>query len=125
MKGWSIILSRVQCDFLVDHVDEGRPVIHDRNEDTTRAALIARELIRYDQNESLVGRPKRTMLTDRGRECVCVILGEYADALFKTGYINARPVINLPPKKKRKLAYDAPLLKVEAEKATEGELDHA
>lgn len=74
-------LSRTQCDFLIDHIDSAHPLRHDNNEDRTRSALISRNLIRYEYAPTIVGRPRATVLTQLGREVVCIVLGQYADAL--------------------------------------------
>lgn len=49
----------------------------------TRRSLLAQELIRYDWAPSShhTGFPKATVLTEIGREVVCIILGHYADNL--------------------------------------------
>ncbi len=70
-------LSRMQCDMLIDHIDQVRPITRcspGLNEDSTRNSLITKKLIRYVQSENVVGRPKGTELTRFGREVVCAVL---------------------------------------------------
>lgn len=45
----------------------------------TTKALQGRGLIRYPSRNKIT--PSETMLTEQGRQVVCVILGQYADAL--------------------------------------------
>ncbi len=77
-------LSKLQREFLIDHVDGVRPFIDQQIENMTRESMIARGLVRYHpQSRSHLGRPDGTALTNDGREALCTILGQYADALCR------------------------------------------
>lgn len=77
-------LSKLQRDFLVDHVDGLRPFVDQPIENQTRESLVARKLVRYEPlARSQLGAPNGTMLTDAGREALCWLLGQYADALMR------------------------------------------
>jgi hypothetical protein len=76
-------LSKLQRELLIEHVrDHVRPFSHDRDEAATRAGLISRGLIRWEPDtRSRIGVPDGTVLTELGREAVCLVLGWYIDAL--------------------------------------------
>jgi hypothetical protein len=78
-------LSKFQRDFLIEHIDRQVPII--RAEHGARAktanALIAAGMLRLVPTGARF--PQGTKLTDVGREAVCIILGEYADALSRAG----------------------------------------
>jgi hypothetical protein len=83
-------LTKLQRDFLIDHVDGFKPFHNERSENATRESLIARKLIRWEPEPiGSLGMPKGTVITDPlGREARAMILGWYADALI--GAIAAR-----------------------------------
>lgn len=76
-------LSKLQRDLLIEHVRQDmRPFTTAQPESSTRASLILRGLIRYEPDDrSMLGVPEGTVLTERGRAAVCVVLGWYMDAL--------------------------------------------
>lgn len=77
-------LSKLQREFLIDHVDGLRPFADQPVENATRAALLWRKLIRYEPpRTNRLGRPNGTVLTDDGREALGFILGCYADSLTR------------------------------------------
>jgi hypothetical protein len=85
-------MPKAQRDFLIEHVNGLQTI--DVGEDTrTRTALFARDLIRYVGAGRSTERPHFTALTDLGREVVCSILGDYADALVKSGCLEEVPLI--------------------------------
>ena len=97
-------LSKQQRDFLIDHIDGPHP-ISQGYETFVRNALEARGLVCFDLPQSL--RPKTTIITELGREIVCAILGDYADALVRSGVIEKAPPIELewsPPLQETNLA---------------------
>ena len=77
-------LSKLQREFLLGHDADGfRPFFNDKQENDTRASLLARKLVRYEPPvKNKLGCPAGTILTDPlGRQARAVILGDYADAL--------------------------------------------
>jgi hypothetical protein len=75
-------LSAAQKEYLVDHLDGKRAIANrDAHEIRTRGALIARKLIQH--KETITSRPTATVLTDKGRDALCAILGEYAEQLMR------------------------------------------
>ena len=92
-------MPKIQRDFLIEHVNGAQTI--DVGEDTrTRTAMFARDLIRYVGAGKDGERPHFTALTELGREVVCSILGDYADALVKSGCLEDAPliVVNKSPK---------------------------
>lgn len=75
-------LSGAQRELLIEHIDQGCPVLPQQV--ITRNALLALELIR--STRPLDRHPRRTVLTERGRMVLAMLLGQYADALVKAGY---------------------------------------
>lgn len=77
-------LSKLQRDFLVDHVDTIKPFCDNPIENMTRESLIVRKLVRYEpETRSRLGVPTGTVLTTEGRIALCTILGQYAEALMR------------------------------------------
>src|SRR5882672_1877613 len=71
-----------QRDMLIDHIDGALEVSTTRLVQVRRS-LLARKLIRpYPPGAT---RPRRTVLTEEGRNAACRILGECADALVRAG----------------------------------------
>jgi hypothetical protein len=70
IPGLSRQLSTTQIDYLLDHADGDRPIVHNQREDATRNSLIFMKLIRV--NEAM-NKPKHTVLTDDGREAFAAI----------------------------------------------------
>lgn len=80
-------ISMVQAEFLIDHIDAVRPITANSLEASTRNSMLARKLIRFTDG---IINPKGTVLTDKGREVVCAILGHYADQLVRTRVLTER-----------------------------------
>src|ERR1700682_2200011 len=79
------VLSRVQREMLVDHIDHPvEIVIHEHF--AARRALMAIGLLRGHPTGAT--RPRLTMLTEAGRHAVGIILGDYADALGRAGLLD-------------------------------------
>lgn len=93
----AVRMPKPQRDLLIAHVDGPQPLTIS-HESMVRNALLARDLLRFDNRASL--RPKSTHLTDLGREVLCAILGDYADALVRCGALETIPtiVLRLAPK---------------------------
>lgn len=78
-------LSALQRNFLIKHIDGAKEIpvpvfVHEQT--GPRANLIKRDLIKLN-------RPKfasKTLLTDKGRAVLAIILGDYADALVRAGF---------------------------------------
>ena len=68
-------------ELLVEHVKGFVPLVRGPLE-ITRGALLRRGLVRYKYSGSTSRFPVATVLTEEGREVVCVILGQYADSLI-------------------------------------------
>jgi hypothetical protein len=84
-------LTTVQRNMIIAHIDRPQPVIAGLNT-KTRAFLIENRILTGDfppgycaTNASM----KRTKLTDFGREVLASILANYAEALVRTGYLEA------------------------------------
>jgi hypothetical protein len=69
-------------NLLIEHATGPQPIIRGP-EEHSRAALLRRELIRYEWQNGVAASafPKATALTELGREVVCIILGDYADQI--------------------------------------------
>ena len=84
-------MPKAQRDLLIRHINGPRPLAIGP-EIYTRNALVLRNLLRFDNPQNL--RPRATLLTDLGRETVCIILGDYADALVRAGVLESvRPIV--------------------------------
>jgi len=79
---------------LIEHCPGPRPIIRGP-EENTRQSLLARELIRYDWAPAShhTGFPKATVLTELGREVVCIVLGHDADSLTASQF---RKIVESP-----------------------------
>jgi len=86
-------LTKLQREFLIDHVDGMRPFIDQPVDNQVRESLITRHMIRYEPDiRSRLGRPDGTVLTDDGRSALGYVLGDYADALIRA--LEARQEFN-------------------------------
>lgn len=104
-------MPKAQRDLLIAHIDGPQPLTIG-HESMVRNALLARDLLRF--NDRTAFRPKTTHLTDTGREVLCIILGDYADALVRAGALDEAPTIVL--KRSPKIAEPAePELPLSAE----------
>lgn len=65
-------------EYLISHVNGPRPIINGYRE-TTRRSLVNNKILQYWPPNTT--RPKETRLTEFGRQIVCIVLGNYADAL--------------------------------------------
>ena len=84
-------LSSPQRNLLIDHIDgEVDVTVHGAHLVQCRNALIAYGLLRG----SPIGasRPRATILTDRGRMAVAIILGDCADMLVRAGLDQEAPL---------------------------------
>lgn len=79
-------LSRTQRNFLLRHID-GPYEMDDRDRQIViaRNVMLGAKLVYGFPLGSL--KPRKTMLTDAGRQAVCAILGEAADALVRAGLL--------------------------------------
>lgn len=84
IPGLNFSLSATQQEFLIDHVDCIRPIVHNHTEDATRNALLRMKLIDYSQPLVITAHPKGTVLTNEGRETMCRVLGWMADQLHRS-----------------------------------------
>jgi hypothetical protein len=79
-------LSANQRDLLIDHIDGPLDVsVHDSHTVQCRNGLIASGLLRGSPTGE--PRPRQTVLTERGRMTVALVLGYYADALIRAGLL--------------------------------------
>ena len=84
-----------QRDALIEHMDGACAwVVRDSPRLKTVRSLLAHEWIRLDDP----ARPRRTLITDRGREVLAALLADWADALAlaaeKRGAEPSRPFVN-------------------------------
>ena len=92
MKGLSFHISVPQCDLLIGHCNGPRLInLRDNSENIVRRALIAQALIREEPGLHITACPTHTVLTDKGRETVCIILGNYIDRLVEANVLKDRP----------------------------------
>lgn len=77
-------MTSMQRDLLIDHID-GELDVHLTNVHliNVRNSLMKIGLLRGATNNTT--RPRTTVLTERGRMAVGIILGDYADALVRAG----------------------------------------
>jgi hypothetical protein len=75
-------LSRQQRDCLILHLDNPQSIKRGP-EFTTAYSLMYRDLLRGDAPNF----PRFTLLTELGREVLCAVLGDYADALVRAEII--------------------------------------
>lgn len=104
MKGLSFHISTTQCEFLIEHCCGERPITSNHLEAATRCALISRGLLRLQTHINAVNRERGTVLTDKGREVVCIILGNYIDALMEAGLLKERPPLFVEAFQRREVA---------------------
>ena len=74
-------LSRIQRDLLIEHCVGPQLYIAGSSWGTSILLLMQRGLLKGD----IPGKPHFTELTTLGKQVVCTVLGEYADALTKAG----------------------------------------
>jgi hypothetical protein len=80
-------LSKYQRDLLIDHIDGELEVsVRDPHLTNVRNALMRIGLLRGTTGGTI--RPKSTVLTERGRMAVGMVLGDYADALARAGALD-------------------------------------
>lgn len=89
MKGLSFQISTHQIDFLIEHCKG--PRLTAIIEGATVGALMARGLLRIETRLDDVNRKEYTVLTERGREVVCVIVGNMIDSLVNANALKERP----------------------------------
>ena len=77
-------LTKTQRDCLIEHVHGPQP-FHTNVIRQTKQSLVETRLLRPPNGENMALRPTELMLSELGREVVCIILGEYADALVACG----------------------------------------
>lgn len=79
-------LTMLQRNLLIDHIDgEVDVVLSDPHKTQTRNAMMVLGLLRGTPSQA--NRPRATVLTERGRMAVAMILGDYADALVRAGLL--------------------------------------
>lgn len=72
------------CEVMVDHVDGTAPMTTDNVRLIAVSECIARGMIRFKDLHSL--RPRNTIITEVGREALCIILAAWADELTRVGF---------------------------------------
>lgn len=96
-------LSVKQRRFLMQHIDGPLQVTVSSHQ--TRAALIAKKLIRYDRPLH----PRHTYLTPDGRSAVSCILADAAEALVSAGLIEAEIAARVAARIKAHAARTTPI----------------
>jgi hypothetical protein len=81
-------LTKSQRDFLIDHIDGEVAVVLANNHciSTVRTSLLKAGLLKGSPPNSQ--RPRATLLTERGRMAVGLVLADYADALVRAGVLD-------------------------------------
>jgi hypothetical protein len=73
-------------DILIEHM-EGKPIPFDAPMRSVRRRLTRILLTRgFLQPLGTMEEPSETVMTERGHDALCAMLGDYADALFRAGY---------------------------------------
>lgn len=98
-------MPKPQRDMLIAHIDGPQPVTTSGHEWSVRNSLHAKGLLAYPVGGPI--NPTTTHITELGREVLCSILGDYADALVRCGALTENPPIIL--KHAPKIAADEPL----------------
>ena len=81
------LLSNIQRNCLIDHVPGPQP-FHADTARQTKVCLVDLKLLgQLDGMRNEAARPAELKLTELGREVVCIILGQYADALVSCGVL--------------------------------------
>lgn len=96
-------LRRTERDLLIEHVDGSKDVpaqVYVGHNQSPRNSLILKGLVRPDRRK----RATKTLITEDGRQVLAYILGEYADALIRAGYVGLASPIE--PNRPRPLAVD-------------------
>lgn len=73
------------CNVMMDHVDGTAPMTLDPVRLLAVSECISHELLRFKEIRSF--RPSNTIITEAGREALCIILAAYADALTETSFV--------------------------------------
>lgn len=84
-------LSGYQRGMLIAHIDGAVDVTtHGHHHVVVRNSLMSNGMLR---GETPGGRPRATVLTERGRMALAMVLGDYADALIRAGLLDQeRPI---------------------------------
>lgn len=83
----ALFLSRKQREMLIEHIDGPQPVVLTSDQSATRASLLRFEFLQFDEPAS--PRPFNTLLTDRGREAICIFLDAEAGLLMRAHSLSA------------------------------------
>lgn len=90
------VLSPQQRNFLIKHIDGGREIpvpVFISEEKGARAVLIRLGLLRPNRKQFA----SKTFMTDDGRMVLAIILGEYADALVRAGFVGVASPLGTAP----------------------------
>lgn len=103
-------LSACQRAVLIEHVPAKMPVSNEIDaaaalRRSTLAALTGAGLVCLDRKGTM--RPRFTMLTELGREVVCCVLGQYADALVRCGLLDKPVDFSVPSPLRAKILTEA------------------
>lgn len=103
-------LSACQRAVLIEHVPGRVPINNEIDpaaalRRSTIQALTSAELIQPDRKGAM--RPRFTMLTELGREVVCCVLGQYADALVQCGLMDKPVDFTVPSPARAKILTEA------------------
>lgn len=113
-RGIANSMSAPQRDILLRHIEGPVKVI--RAQWSSTEILFRKKLIRDIRPGAPGAFPKESVITTLGREVACFILGDYADALIRAGYlereVRARIQPIAPPRPKRAITHE-----IEAEMA--------
>lgn len=71
-------------EVMLDHVDGTAPITTDQIRSIAVSECISRGLIRYKEDRAI--RPRNTIITEPGREALCLILASWADELTTLGF---------------------------------------
>lgn len=78
-KGIPCWMTPKMCEVMMDHVDGTAPMTLDPVRLMAVSECIARDLLQFKEVRSF--RPSNTIITEAGREALCIVLAEYADTL--------------------------------------------
>lgn len=96
-----------QRDLLIEHVDGEVDVVKsDHHQSIVRNSLMQLGMLRGTEKV----RPRFTVLTDRGRLALAMVLGQCADSLVRAGLLEQPNPLDVLRRLKEQLALDGPVI---------------
>lgn len=87
-------LTRYQRDMMIDHIDGEVAVnVRDPRLVSVRNSLLKIGMLKGATSGPRALRPRATVLTERGRMALAMVLGNYADALVRAGALDPMAIL--------------------------------